>query len=42
VDRVDVGRFVKLDESVARMGVFVRKIINGHLFDLYIILYASL
>jgi hypothetical protein len=32
VDRVDVGRFIKLDKSVARMSVFVREIINGHLF----------
>jgi hypothetical protein len=32
VDSVDVGWFIKLDESVARMGVFVCKIIERHCF----------
>ena len=32
MDCVDVGWLIKLDESVARMGVFVRKIIDRHCF----------
>jgi hypothetical protein len=42
MDSIDVGWLIELDESVARMGVFVSKIIKRHLFDLYIVLYVSL
>jgi hypothetical protein len=41
VDRVDVGWFIKLDESVAGMGVFFGEIINGHFVNLYIVVFFS-
>jgi hypothetical protein len=38
MDGIDVGRFIKLDESVARVGVLFCEIINGHFVYLYICL----
>jgi len=42
MNSINVCWFIKLDESVAGMGVFFSEIINGHFDKLYILLCASL